>query len=134
MFRHCGKKKISNFFRLFISLPFFAVAWPVKAITLPGLENAANHAFNGASNIPLKSATNTSSILARVGVILGTILSFLGVIFLILIIYAGLLWMTAHGNDTQVKKAQTIMYQATVGLIIVLGAYAITAFMGSILK
>lgn len=69
-----------------------------------------------------------------VGVIIGVVLSFVGVIFLILTIYAGYLWMTASGNEEQIKKAQNILRNSIVGLIIVLSAYAITAFIGNVLK
>ncbi len=53
-------------------------------------------------------------------------LSFLGVIFLILMIYGGFLWMTAAGNDEQVGQAKKILTGAIIGLIIVVAAYAIS--------
>jgi len=67
----------------------------------------------------------------RTGQIIGAILSFIGVIFLVLIIYAGILWMTASGNDQQVDKAKKLIIAAIIGLVIILAAYAITAFIGS---
>jgi cbb3-type cytochrome oxidase subunit 3 len=67
----------------------------------------------------------------RTGQIIGAILSFIGVIFLVLIIYAGILWMTASGNDQQVDKAKKLIIAAIIGLIIILAAYAITAFIGN---
>ncbi len=67
----------------------------------------------------------------RTGQIIGLVLSFVGVLFLILMIYAGLTWMTAGGNQEQVKKARSLMINAILGLIVVMGAYAITAFIGT---
>ena len=67
---------------------------------------------------------------SRVGVIIGAILSFVAVIFMILIIYAGILWMIARGNEQQVDKAKNLIIQAIIGLIIVLSAYIITSFIG----
>ena len=55
-------------------------------------------------------------------------LGFLGVIFLVLIVYAGFLWMTAAGNEEKVKKSKDIMIAAVIGVTIVLAAYAITFF------
>lgn len=55
------------------------------------------------------------------------ILSFLGVIFIILIIYAGFLWMTASGDSEKITKAKDILISAVIGIIIVLSAYIITA-------
>ena len=54
--------------------------------------------------------------------------SVLGVIFLVLIIYAGVLWMTAGGESKQVDKAKSILINTTIGIVITLAAYAITNF------
>lgn len=67
----------------------------------------------------------------KVGQIVGTVLSFVGVLFLILMIYAGILWMTAQGNEQQVAKAKTLLINGIIGLIIVFSAYAITSFIGA---
>lgn len=74
---------------------------------------------------------NEDFITGRVGDIIGMVLSFVGVIFLIIIIYSGIMWMTAMGNDQRVEKAKTMVINATIGLIIVFSAYAITNFIGS---
>lgn len=63
-----------------------------------------------------------------IGNIIKVFLSVLGVIFLILTIYAGFLWMSAGGDEDKVKKAKDILINATIGLIITLSAYAITSF------
>jgi len=69
---------------------------------------------------------------ASVGGIIATIiqagLGLLAAIFLVLMIYAGFQWMTASGNETQIKKALDTIKTAIIGLIIVLAAYAITSF------
>lgn len=66
----------------------------------------------------------------RAGQIISFVLSFVGILFLGLMIYSGLLWMTAQGNETKVTKAKDLLINAVVGLIIVFAAYAITAFIG----
>ena len=77
------------------------------------------------------SDDSSSFLSTRLGTIVGAILSFIGVLFMILIVYGGLLWMTARGNEQQVEKAKNLIIQAVIGLIIVLAAYTITAFIGS---
>jgi cbb3-type cytochrome oxidase subunit 3 len=67
---------------------------------------------------------------ALVGRVIGTILSFVGVIFFVLIFYSGLKWMLAQGNESVIDSAKQTIIAATFGLIIVLAAYAITAFIG----
>lgn len=63
-----------------------------------------------------------------VGSIIKVVLGFLGVIFVILIIYGGFLWMTAQGNDEQVGKARKIIVNSSLGLAIIMLAYLITWF------
>jgi len=63
-----------------------------------------------------------------VGAVIKILLSFLGVIFLVLLIYGGYLWMTARGEEALAKKAKDIIKNAIIGLVIVLAAYAITNF------
>ncbi|MFA7087868.1 MAG: hypothetical protein WC146_00815 [Patescibacteria group bacterium] len=60
--------------------------------------------------------------------IIKTILGLLGIVFLALIIMAGFKWMTAGGNEEQIKKSRETITNAVIGLIIVLAAYAITYF------
>lgn len=97
---------------------------PVHALDLVGSGSAlttvgSTAGFDAATD---DSLTNT------IGDLISILLGFLGVIFLILIIYAGLLWMTAAGNEDKVKKAQSILISSVIGLIILLSAYAISYF------
>ncbi len=66
-----------------------------------------------------------------IAMIIQVVLSFLGVIFFIIMIYAGFLWMTAGGNEEQLTKAKNLLKNGTIGLLIVLAAYAITYFVVS---
>jgi len=96
----------------------------VKAATL-------RDAFSGQlSTVGSRSGFNTSqrSVDPIIGTIISVILSFLGVIFLILMVYGGYTWMMAAGNDEKVTKAKSLIKAAIIGLLIVVGAYAITIF------
>lgn len=66
-----------------------------------------------------------------IGSIVGIALSFVGIIFFLLILYAGFTWMTAFGNEEKVTTSKSIMEQAAIGLVIVLAAYAISRFVFS---
>ncbi len=50
-----------------------------------------------------------------------------GTIFLLLTIYAGFLWMTAGGDESNIDKAKKIITSSVIGLIIVLLSYSITS-------
>lgn len=70
-----------------------------------------------------------------VGKIIKAFLSLLGVIFVLLMIYGGYLWFMSRGNDSEVKKAQDVIRNAVIGVMIVLAAYAITNFIsGTLIK
>jgi flagellar biosynthesis protein FlhB len=73
----------------------------------------------------------SNSIADIVATIIRVVLSLLGIIFLVLLILGGYQWMTAGGNEDQVSKAQDRIKTAIIGLVIVLAAYAITAFVFS---
>lgn len=60
------------------------------------------------------------------GMVIGAALSLMGVLFLILIIYSGFLWMTARGDEQAIEQAKTNLKNSIIGLLIVVGAYAIT--------
>lgn len=69
--------------------------------------------------------TDETSMSAIAGNIVSTVLGLLGVIFVILVIYAGILWMTAGGEESKVEKAQGILKNAIIGLIVTVSVYAI---------
>jgi amino acid transporter len=104
----------------------------------PNLGNAFGTGDGGNSD-PLDSVANTAgyntnetSIDAVIQSIIEVALSFLGVFFLVLMIYGGYEWLTARGNSDQVQKAQSIIKNAIIGLMIVAAAYAISYFVMSI--
>lgn len=65
---------------------------------------------------------------ARIGELIKVVLSVLGVVLVLIIVYAGFLWMTAGGDEGQVKKALSWIKNAVIGLVIILSAYAITDY------
>lgn len=74
-------------------------------------------------------ATGDETVLARtIGGVISVFLGFLGVIGLVIVIYAGYLWLTAGGNTEQVDKAKSLLRNGVIGLIIISLAFAITNF------
>jgi hypothetical protein len=55
-------------------------------------------------------------------------LMFVGTIFFLLVLYAGLTWMTAGGGSEKVMKAKTMLETAVIGLLIVAASYAISTY------
>ncbi len=69
-----------------------------------------------------------SDIKTSIGNIVEVILGFLGIVAILIVLWAGFLWMTATGNEDQVTKAKGILISGLIGLLIIMSAYAITAF------
>ena len=99
---------------------FIQVAQAYNFNTDSGLDKAAGNLGyqTGSSLTPESMAAN----------VIAYALSFLGIIFLILAIYGGFTWMTSQGNEKKVDKAQSIILNAVIGLVIVALAYAISYF------
>jgi len=60
-------------------------------------------------------------------------LGFVGLIFLIMIIYAGYQWMTAGGNEEKVKEAKKRIQYAIIGIVVILAAFAITTYIANVM-
>jgi hypothetical protein len=126
------QKFLAGFF-LLISIVFFNlvfVANNVSAVT--GAKNIVqgnlDKTAKGAYGAYKDGESGREEILYNVGFYIQTVLGFIGVLFLILTIYAGFLYMTAEGDDTKAKKGLDMIKGAIIGLIIVSSAYAISSF------
>lgn len=62
------------------------------------------------------------------GQVVKGILSGVGIIFFVLMVYAGVRWMTARGDEEKATKARETIISATIGIIVIVGAYALTTF------
>lgn len=63
-----------------------------------------------------------------IGNIVNIVLSFLGVLLLVYLIYAGFLWMTSGGDSKKADSAKSYIQNAIIGLIIILASFAISNF------
>lgn len=107
-------------------LAFFALAQNI--VLAADSDKYGLEATAGAAELP----TDTTDPSAMIGKVVGAGLAFIGILFFLLIIYGGFLWMMARGNETQVAKAKDLIISAVIGLVIVLSAYAITKYVGGI--
>lgn len=73
------------------------------------------------------------SALSRViSIIIGFITLTAGIYFLFQIIVGGVGWMSSTGDKNKLQQAQDRMTNAFIGLVIVVGAYAITWVVGNV--
>ncbi len=60
--------------------------------------------------------------------IISTLLGLLSIIFVVLILYGGYLYLTSAGAEEKIKKAKQVLVSAIIGLAIIILAYAIAQF------
>lgn len=108
---------IAVFLISILTLPYFVFANPMS-----GLEDVARNGGYATEGV------NETSFASTLGTIIKAFLGFLGIIFIILMIWAGYNWMTAGGNEDKVSKARTTIVRAIIGLIITVSSYAIWYF------
>ncbi len=114
-----------KYIKYFLSLPtFFLVFSKVNAQGLvdKGLLSQYSNEFGA------NAGYSSSSIGSIVATIISVVLSLLGIVFLVLVVFSGFQWMTAGGNEATIEKAKKRLINSVIGLIIVLAAYVITYF------
>lgn len=77
---------------------------------------------------PDRTGLSQDDISTGSGKLIQRALTAVGMIFLVLMIYAGILWMTARGNEEQIGRARDTIIAAIIGIVVVVGAYAVTSF------
>ena len=61
-------------------------------------------------------------------------LGMVGSVLVIIIIYGGITYMTASGNEQRIEKAKTILTYGIIGAVITFSAWMITDFVISIIR
>lgn len=117
---------------LVMILPYFVFAQGEPSgqiINTTGPANPINMLQNVATgNSGPYSATDENTLPTILGYIINGVLSLLGIIFIVLMILAGYNWMMASGNEKRVEEAKDTIKRAIIGLVIVLGSWAIWNF------
>ena len=101
---------------------------PIAAGATSALSNAAAALNNTGSTAGFGTQTDLPTL---IGSFINIFLGLLGVIFVVLTVYAGYLWMTAAGDEKKVDQAKNTLTRAVIGIIIVVASYAIAQFVVS---
>jgi hypothetical protein len=64
-----------------------------------------------------------------IGLTINLFFSLLGIIVIGLAIYSGILWMTARGDEGKVTKAKDTLTEVILGLLFIIGGYALSIFL-----
>ena len=117
----------------FLSIFFFILFFNLTGVILPSLAQSSDFEevsgiYTTANVAGFATGANAESVDSIIAMIIYIVLGLVGTIFLGLIIYSGVRWMIAQGNEEKINKAKESLLNAVVGLIITLGAYALSYF------
>ena len=114
-------------------LKWGASALLMGVLVMPSFVFATDNPFSVAKN-QVNTVQNSAgvedskSLPEMIGSIINIVLSFVGILLLAFTLYAGFLWMTAGGETKNVEKAQTMLKNAIIGLLIVIASFAISNY------
>ena len=117
-----NKKAASFFFGALFSLALFFVLSVL--ISFPVLAQV-DYGTTLGSEFGLGTGTDVRMVIIN---IIKVLLTFLGLVAVTIVLYGGYLWMTAAGNEQRIELAKQVLKNGLIGLVIILAAYAIVAF------
>lgn len=86
------------------------------------------------SNFNLQNPLKAKSLVCLLYDIINGIMGIMAIVAALYIIYSGFLFISSQGNPEGLKKAKTAFFNAVIGTGILLGAWAITAFIVNVLS
>ena len=130
--KHSKKIFIALLFIMVFAMVSSFVIYSNAALAGSLLENinAGLRATGGAAGFNTTEAAGggQSQLMTTVGTVIKAFLTLLGIVFLVIIIWAGFNYMLSRGDTKKAESARGMILTATIGLIIILAAYAITTF------
>lgn len=125
------KKYIKFIFSLLLAV-LIVSSFGYAQFSQAGTQKDINDQLNNAGQKGWGVVISDSNSLPRIAqYVISAFLGLLGIIFLVLIIYAGFNWMTAQGDEEKVTLAKNTLTRAIIGLVIITAAYSITYFVFS---
>jgi uncharacterized membrane protein len=120
-------RKLFAAFLLVCSLVLPARAFASTLLAIDASTTGLNTTAEGAFGVNWTSAANNKSLASFVGFyIIQPVFGIVGLLFFVLMVYAGVLWMTARGDSKQVDKAKDILTTSVIGAVIVVSSYVLT--------
>ncbi len=129
--------KIKKYFLIYLTLVFLLC--PILSIRVQAADNSKTAEAFSKDKYGLYDTANKAGLLDTAiskksspldiaADILGIALSFLGIVFFGIMLYAGIRWMTALGDSQKVETSKGMLESAGIGLIIILASYAIATY------
>lgn len=110
-------------------IALFSVMGLVSAVAQPAMANGFGDEINkGLEQVGGKQTASANDVIKT---IINALLFFIGVVAVIMIIWAGIQYTTSAGDSNKVATAKNTIVYAVIGLIVAIFAYAIVNFVVS---
>jgi len=121
-------KNMNRKLKYLLLVLFFSLQFSILGINI--VQAQAQTDLRGSIGVQLGNSVSNSQLSTSDPRVVATsiikvVLGILGVVFLALLFFAGFLWMTSGGDSKKVEKAQQLIKNSIIGLVIILAAYSI---------
>lgn len=123
-------KRILPTFLILLTLGVFSFVfvWPVSAGLWETITDKDQGGLKEIGSTVFGDEEPKNTIPEIVARIIKYLLTFLGIIFVTLVIYGGFIYMTAAGASDKIENAKSIIISASMGLAIIIASYSFTYF------
>jgi hypothetical protein len=118
---------MKKFFGLFLS---FVVIMPALALAMPALAQNDLNVWGPTGEDDLRGTTGLGNKdpQALAASVINVLMTFLGIIAVVIILLGGFKWMTAGGNEEKVEESKKLIRAGIIGLVIILAAWGIASY------
>jgi hypothetical protein len=96
---------------------------------LPVAALAQNEILDGLIMIKIPLGLPSGDLRIVISNIINAFLGFVGILFTLIVLYAGFLYLFSMGDDTQTLKAKNTLTQGVIGLVIIFCSYSFVNFL-----
>ncbi len=100
----------------------------IATLLLPFELQAANRFLEGLTGTGTKAYGTSVPLNIYIANIIKGLLTLLGIVFVLLLIYGGYFYLTAMGSPEKAGKGKNTIIAAVIGLVIIFSAYTVTYF------
>jgi len=109
-----------------IAIFLASMLWVLSFMAVPAMVGAQSDIFGieygSETGLGEQDPRQTAARIIRAG------LGLLGIVAIVIVLWGGVLWMTAGGDTDKVATARKVLFSGIIGLIIILSAFAIAQF------
>ena len=121
---------------IFLAL-FLLTLSPLLAISVNAQDTAVDKTKSELKQVTDVAQVTTGEeggIYTIIATIINIVLGFIGLITLIIVIVAGIQWMTSGGNEETVKESKSTIKNSIIGIAVVFAAFLITNYVLLVIK